>query len=91
MIRIEIESQQFVTRSGVSQKTGNPYTIREQAALLFREGEKYPERIKLTLDEGLTPYPVGLYTLHDSSFTVNRYDALQVRPVLSVLKAQAAA
>lgn len=91
MIRIEIESQTVATRSGVSQKTQKPYTIREQSALLFRDGEKYPERIKLTLDDGLTPYSVGVYSLHDSSFSVNRYDSLQVRPVLSPLKAQAVA
>lgn len=91
MIKIEIESQTVVTRSGTSQKTGKPYTIREQAALLFRDGEKYPERIKLTLDDGLTPYAPGFYSLHDSSFSVNRYDALQVRPVLQSLKVQSAA
>lgn len=91
MIRIEIESQAIQTRSGVSSKTGKPYTIREQSALLFREGEKYPERIKLNLDDGVTPYAPGHYILHDSSFSVNRYDGLQVRPVLSPLKVQAAA
>lgn len=89
MIRIEIESQAIQTRSGVSSKSGNPYTIREQNALVFREGEKYPERIKINLDDGQTPYAPGLYSLHDSSFFVNRYDALQVRPVLSALKAGA--
>jgi len=91
MIRIEIESQTIQTRSGVSSKTGKPYTIHEQSALLFRDGEKYPERIKLNLDDGATPYAPGQYSLHDSSFSVNRYDSLQVRPVLSPLKVQAAA
>lgn len=91
MIVIEIESQAVAVRSGTSAKTGNPYTIREQSALLFREGEKYPERIKLNLDDGVTPYAPGRYSLHDSSFSVNRYDSLQVRPVLSPVKVTAAA
>lgn len=91
MIRIEIESQAFKTKTGTSQKTGKPYTIREQSAFLFRDGEKYPERIALILDDSATPYPPGSYSLHPSSFSVNRYYQLQVRPILSPLKAGAAA
>jgi len=91
MLRFEIESQQIATRSGISSKTQKPYTIREQNALLFRDGEKYPERVKITLDDGTTPYPVGNYQLHDLSYSVNRYGALQVRPVLSPLAKAVAA
>ncbi len=81
-ILIEIENTQIVERSGVSERTKKPYTIREQQALMFREGERYPERIKISLDEGASPYKPGRYTLHPSSFSVSRFGAMQVRPLL---------
>lgn len=81
-ILIEVENAQIVTRSGVSERTQKPYTIREQQALMFREGERYPERIKVTLDEGMSAYPPGRYTLSDASYTVSRFGAIQVRPLL---------
>lgn len=89
-IVIEVENAQIVTRSGVSERTQKPYTIREQQALMFREGERYPERIKVTLDEGMSAYPPGRYTLSDASFTVSRYGAIQVRPLLLRIAAEKA-
>lgn len=90
-MHIEIESTETFSRSGVSSTSGRPYSIREQAALMFRKGEKYPERIKINLEEGAPAYAVGQYTLHDSSFSPNRYGALQVRPILSPVVKQASA
>lgn len=90
-IVIEVENAQIVTRSGVSERTQKPYTIREQQALMFREGERYPERIKVTLDEGMSAYPPGRYTLSDASFTVSRYGAIQVRPLLLRIAAEKSA
>lgn len=90
-IVIEVENAQIVTRSGVSERTQKPYTIREQQALMFREGERYPERIKVTLDEGTSAYPPGRYTLSDASFTVSRYGAIQVRPLLLRIASEKAA
>lgn len=90
-IVIEIENAQITTRSGTSERTGKPYTIREQQALMFREGERYPERIKVTLDEGMSAYPPGLYTLSDASFSVSRFGAMQVRPLLLRIASEKAA
>lgn len=90
-IRIEIENSQILTRSGVSERTGKPYTIHEQAALMFRDGERYPERIKVNLDEGMSAYQPGNYVLSDASFSVSRYGAVQCRPVLLPVKQSAAA
>ena len=81
-IVIEVENAQIVTRSGVSDRTGKPYTIREQQALMFREGERYPERIKVTLDEGMSAYPPGRYTFSDASYVVSRFGAPTLRPLL---------
>ena len=81
-ILIEIENTKIAERSGFSERTKKPYTIREQNALMFREGERYPERIKITLDEGASAYPPGRYTLHPSSYSVSRFGVMQVRPLL---------
>lgn len=88
MIRIEIETVKTSTRSGTSQRTGNAYSITEQPALLFREGERYPDKISITLADGQGAYPVGQYTLDDSSFSVSRFGGLEVRPVLKPVPAQ---
>jgi hypothetical protein len=82
MPRIEIESTQIKERSGKSERTGREYNIREQQALLFKAGSRYPDKIKITLDEDARPYPVGVYELDDESFYPSRYGSLEVRPVL---------
>ena len=82
MPRIEIESTQVKERSGRSERTGREYNIREQQALLFKVGSRYPDKIKITLDEDARPYPVGVYELDDESFYPSRFGSLEVRPVL---------
>lgn len=89
-IRIEIENSQILTRSGVSERTGKPYTIREQNALMFKDGEKYPERIKVNIDEGMSAYQPGFYAFADASYGVSRYGAPQLRPVLVRIQADKA-
>lgn len=90
-IVVEIENSQITTRSGTSERTGKPYTIREQQALMFRDGERYPERIKVTLDEGTSAYQPGRYSLSDASFSVSRFGAIQVRPLLLRIQEQKSA
>jgi hypothetical protein len=82
MIKIEIESIRLENKSGVSQRTQKNYSINEQQALLFREGERYPDKIKITLKDGDAAYAVGSYHLDDSSFFVGGFGSLEVRPVL---------
>lgn len=81
-IVIEIESTQFTTKKGTSTRTQKPYEIREQAALMFKDGSRYPDKIKLTIPDGQSAYPVGRYSLHDDSFAPSRFGAIEVRPVL---------
>lgn len=82
MIRIEIESTKLNQRSGVSKETQKPYSMQEQMALMFRQGERYPEKIKLTLDKDALAYPVGHYMLSDESFELSRFAGIQIRPRL---------
>lgn len=82
MIKIQIEKATSVNKSGKSKRTGNDYSMDEQQALLFREGENYPDKITITLKSGERPYPVGLYTLADESYIVAGFGKLEIRPVL---------
>lgn len=81
-VLIEIASTEIKSRNGVSQRTGNSYSMREQTGYLHKQGEPYPEKIKITLEENMAPYRIGTYTLAPSSFYVDKYDSLAVRPVL---------
>jgi hypothetical protein len=81
---IEITSTEIKTRSGTSQRTGNNYSMREQVGYLHK-GEPYPEKIKITLEENQQPYVVGKYQLSPTSFYVDKYDAIAVRPVLVMI------
>lgn len=82
MIRIQIENTQLKTRNGVSARTQKPYEIREQRALMFRDGEQYPDKVKITIEDGQSAYAPGWYLLADSSFQVSRFDGIELRPVL---------
>ena len=91
MIRIQIESAQMEVRRGTSSRTGKPYEIREQRALLFRDGEQYPDKIKIPVNDGQSAYAPGLYTLADSSYQVSRFAAVELRPVLVAIQAKPSA
>jgi hypothetical protein len=79
---IEITSTEYTTRKGTSQRTGKEYSMNEQFAYMHRPNDPYPEKIKLTLDNGQAPYAAGNYDLHHSSFSVGRFGGIEVRPVL---------
>ncbi len=84
---IEIESTKLNVKTGVSQRTQKPYEIREQNALMFKEGERFPDKIKVTIRDGQSAYAPGRYTLHDDSFYPSRFGGLEVNPVLVALPA----
>lgn len=89
MITIEIENTKLETRSGVSSRTQKEYTIREQHALLFKDGERFPDKIKINIKDGASAYTPGVYALSDSSFYVSRFGGLEVSPVLVAYSAPA--
>lgn len=79
---IEIESTQLKTKSGISSRTQKPYEIREQNALMFKDGERFPDKIKITIQDGQSAYQTGRYALHSDSFRVSRFGGIEVAPVL---------
>lgn len=80
-MKVVIESTELAKRSGTS-KAGNAYEIFEQRALLFRTGEKYPDKFKVNVPSSNAAYPPGEYALCESSFSVSRFGGLEVSPVL---------
>jgi len=87
MIRIEIESAEVKTKSGIAAKSGKPYSIREQAGWAYvmgRDGQalRHPVKCSLTLRDDQPPYQPGNYQLSPASIYTNKFDQFEVAPVL---------
>lgn len=76
-MKIEVKSVDVNVKAGTSKKTGKPYSIREQGAYLFVEGEPYPQRCVLQLGDEQAPYGVGLYDTADE-MRVGAFGRLEV-------------
>lgn len=92
MIKIEIQSAEVKTKSGNSARTGKPYSIREQTGFAFthsRDGKlnPYPVKVSITLGDDQQPYAPGVYQLAPESLYTNRFDQLEISPVLKPLAA----
>lgn len=72
-MHIEIESN--VVHEGQT-NAGKPK--REQKALLWKDGEKHPDKIVLRLHNNAPGYPEGEYDIHQDSFGVNQYGGLEL-------------
>ncbi|HCT9709919.1 TPA: DNA-binding protein [Citrobacter werkmanii] len=79
MLIVEISPDQakYDERSGVSQKTGKPWIMREQQGYIHLGGT-YPRLFKFTLGDNQVAYPAGKYKVSLSSFNVDRYSNLMV-------------
>jgi hypothetical protein len=82
MVKIEIKSIAVNVKSGVSAKSGKPYSISEQegwAYLSSKSGPNpYPSRILINLEDGHPPYPVGSYTVAPWSLYVGDFSGLRL-------------
>lgn len=83
MIRIEVETAEVMTKSGIAAATGKPYTIREQNAWAYLIGQdgkpnKHPEAMKITLERDQPPYAVGAYTLDPGALYVAQFGKLSI-------------
>lgn len=95
MLKVQVETNTFETKSGVAAKTGKPYSIREQEAWMFcfgRDGKQqpHPQKIKLTLDDDQMAYAVGSYILDPASVYVDRFGQPAIRARLRAAPASAA-
>lgn len=92
MLRVEVQTAGFETKSGVSTRTGKSYTIREQEGYLYsldKDGKQrpHPERITIPLDDGQHPYPPGNYQVCPTSLYVGRFGLVGIRLKLRPLQA----
>lgn len=77
MLRVTISDTVIETKSGTAKRTGNPYSIREQPAVIdLPNGERRRYRIGLEGDEHALP--VGQYEPKKSAFFMGDFDSLQV-------------
>ncbi len=95
MISIEIKSTNISTRTGMSKRTNQPYTMRSQEgwALLHSSAgpQPYPTRIELNLEEGQPPFQPGTYMLDPASLYVGQFSKLSLgRLLLSPVSAKSA-
>jgi Helix-destabilising protein. len=74
-VSVEIISNEVHQRSFQS-KEGKTLSFREQDAYLHREGDRYPDRMRISLGER-PAWPVGRYTISPSSLTVGRFGQLE--------------
>lgn len=96
MIKITITSTDIRNMKGISKTSQKPYDLNFQTAYVHtwdKQGHAnpYPEKTELMLDKdtnGLpVSYPVGDYTFAPSSIQIDRMGNLDLRPVLTPLKA----
>lgn len=83
---ITIETTEFEDREVISRKSGAVFFTREQKALLFKDGEKYPDKFvhRLAFTENRMerdnskPIPAGEYSIHPNSFTIDNFGGLRL-------------
>lgn len=71
MFRVEVHSERVNVKEGTSSRTGKEYSIREQQAFVYLNGEPYPQKIKLSLARDQAAYPKGEYELTPEFFVGN--------------------
>lgn len=82
-IKIEVQSTDVDTFSGVGKESKRPFTINKQVGWLHKPTEPYPQKIELMLKDASKPYAVGVYAIDvDRSVYVDRNGRLAISPVL---------
>lgn len=86
-MKIEITNVEVRNQSGISQKSGKPYSIDKQVGYLHLDTQHYPVRFEFSLKTGTKPYDVGFYKIKDSSFFVDRFGGLALFGQLELIPA----
>lgn len=83
---IEFESSEYEDGEIMAKNSGVVYFIRQQNALLFKEGEKYPDKFTHRLAfsdnrqkrDNSQPIPPGQYIIDEQSFYIDRYGGVRL-------------
>jgi hypothetical protein len=78
----EVLLSQYETVSGTSKKTGNPFSFNKQEIYAHKEGNPYPDKTEIILQDGQAAYLVGQYKLSPDSVYVDRNGRLALSPML---------
>jgi hypothetical protein len=71
-LKMTVDSQDFSTKSGIAQRTGKPYSIREQSVLVeLPNGER--RRMAIALENDEQAMALGEYTPKQSAFYFAKY------------------
>jgi len=85
-MKIQVKSNEVITKRGTSRGTGRPYEMRVQVAFFEHEDER--RKIEIMLEREQSAYAVGVYGIDDRSYTVDNFGNLQIaRLVLTPLVA----
>lgn len=89
-MKIEVKSSELNVKSGTSKRTGKPFSITEQSAYLHMDGEAYPVRCVLPIEDGAQAYAPGMYETA-SELTVGDFGRLSVSRKLRLVPVRKAA
>lgn len=77
MLRLTISDTVIETKSGNAKRTGLPYSIPEQPAVVdMPNGER--RAVRMSLENGEAAMPVGVYEPKPSAFFVGDFSSLQI-------------
>jgi len=76
---IEIEASSTITARNVQTQNG-ARDFYSQPALLWREGEKYPDKFTVPRSEGDNSLPAGKYTIMESTYQIDKFNNLRLNP-----------
>lgn len=82
MRTVEVTSVALETISGIGKASGKPFSFDKQTVYLHVEGQPYPEKSEIIINEGTTPYAIGKYEIAPASIVVDRNGRLALEPVL---------
>lgn len=97
---IEIENTDLEQSQVVSRKDGTVYHAVAQAALLFRDGSKYPNHFQIrhaftsnkAEADAAKPYQPGKYLIDETSYRISRFGELSLGDIkLKPIRVAAAA
>lgn len=82
MIKVEVESAPPRRVAGTSGRTGKQYEFFTQVAWASIPGEKYPQKVEITVRSAAEAYQAGEYVVDPRESFYVRNNRLEFRPVL---------
>jgi hypothetical protein len=75
---IEITTNKVNSRTIPAAKERAAMQVQDQPALLWLEGEQYPDKFKINVPRDGAPLQIGKYYISETSFVINQYGNLEL-------------